>query len=67
MDLALNNLQRLICRKTRTNQPTYLADVWDVKVAITIDFFEKGANVKRVSYCLLLRQYFTLFIEWYLD
>ena len=34
------------------------------KRCITIDFIEKVATVNTASYCQLLRQYFTLFIEW---
>ena len=37
---------------------------WDIKGPfITIDFLEKGATVNSASYCQILRQYFTLFIE----
>ena len=37
---------------------------WDMKELITINFLEKDATVNSASYCQLLRQYFTLFIEW---
>ena len=35
----------------------------DIKEIITIDFLENGGTVNNVSYCQLLKQYFTLFIE----
>ena len=31
---------------------------------ITIDFLEKGATINSASYCQILNQHFTLFIEW---
>ena len=34
-----------------------------MKGPITVDFLEKNATVNRTSYCRLLRQYFTLFVE----
>ena len=35
-----------------------------MKRPITIDFLEKSATLNSTSYCKLLRQYFTLSIEW---
>ena len=41
-----------------------LTDVWDMKGSTTINFVVKEESMYSVSYCQLLRQYFTLFIEW---
>ena len=39
MDLALNNLQRLICHRTQTNQQTYRSQWCASEISLTMQIF----------------------------
>ena len=58
MDLALNNLQRLICHKTQQTTNQHQNNIWEVSVSFSLIWF--GNRVHRTPYLHFLCNYFLI-------
>ena len=58
----LSSKEKLITQ--RSEKKAMLTVFWNIKGPITVDFLEKRATFNSTPYYQILRQYFTLFIEW---